>query len=30
VLVGGLLVLAFAIAAWKLNQRFTADSPVEA
>jgi hypothetical protein len=27
VLVGGLLVLAFAIAAWKLNQRFTADAP---
>jgi iron complex transport system permease protein len=27
VLVGGLLVLAFAIAAWKLNQRFVADAP---
>jgi hypothetical protein len=30
VLVGGLLVLAFAIAAWKLNQRFTADAPAAA
>jgi len=27
VLVGGLLVLAFAIAAWKFNQRFTAAAP---
>jgi hypothetical protein len=30
VLVGGLLVLAFATAAWKLNQRFTADTPAAA
>jgi iron complex transport system permease protein len=30
VLVGGLLVLAFAIAAWKFNQRFTAEAPAAA
>jgi iron complex transport system permease protein len=30
VLVGGLLVLAFAIAAWKFNQRFTAAAPAAA
>jgi hypothetical protein len=30
VLAGGLLVLAFATAAWKLNQRFTADTPAAA
>jgi iron complex transport system permease protein len=30
VLVGGLLVLGFAIAAWKFNQRFTAEAPAAA
>jgi iron complex transport system permease protein len=30
VLVGGLLVLAFAIAAWKFNQRFTTEAPAAA
>ena len=30
VLAGGLLMLAFATAAWKLNQRFTADTPAAA
>jgi iron complex transport system permease protein len=30
VLIGGLLVLGFAIAAWKFNQRFTAEAPAAA